>query len=364
MLDRRTLLTGIAGAALTGVGTARAQYQPQGPKLAARIAAAQAEDGAILMPGGGSERLCQPYFANLAVLGLMHGAPPARRSQAQDVAKKWLRWYAAHLNADATMDDHTGTPGALKPTGKYDSSDAYAGTFLSAFGAYMDRTGDGVLFQELFPAAKRIAAASRLTLQKSGLTHARPDYPVAYLMDNVEVWHGLDAYARLCETLGKKAEAKESRLQADALFDAIDRWMWQPQEGVYAWAIHPSGKREAGLDKWYPCQMANLMAVALLPEGERRNDLMTRLRVRLQPAPEIRDATARAAAPFDLEHDVWWGLAILTQHDQALLEKYQVHLAKQPWDTLKDVNPALLGHALRVGAGHVTPAPPLDPDAQ
>ena len=48
-----------------------------------------------------------------------------------------MRWYAAHLNPDGTIDDHRGLPGALRPTGHYDSSDSYAATFLWLAQAYL-----------------------------------------------------------------------------------------------------------------------------------------------------------------------------------------------------------------------------------
>ena len=61
-MHRRSFITGALGtlgAAALG-GSARAQYQPQAAELVARIVAAQAEDGAILMPGSGSDRHCNP----------------------------------------------------------------------------------------------------------------------------------------------------------------------------------------------------------------------------------------------------------------------------------------------------------------
>src|SRR3569833_2251556 len=282
-MERRAFLLG-AAAALAG-STARAQNQPQCLELVRRLHALQTEDGAILMPGKGPERDCNPYFANLAVIGLLIGTPPSTRGEAARIARSWITWYAAHVNANGTMDDHRGLPGALKPTGKADSTDSYAATFLTVVWDFLARTGDQRPVVEIQEKLAKIAKAALLTMQSSGLTNSRPDYAVAYLMDNVEVWQGLDSWARTASFLKQKDAAAEARKQADSLLATIDEKLWLPQEGSYAWAMHPSGKREGGLDKWYPAQMATLMAMAVLPINERRSDLFVRMERRFQPLP-------------------------------------------------------------------------------
>jgi hypothetical protein len=346
-MERRAFLFG-AAAALSS-SAALAQYQPQGRELVRRLQALQADDGAILMPGKGTERDCNPYFANLAVIGLLIGTPPSTRGDAARVARSWIAWYATHINANGTMDDHRGTPGALKPTGKADSTDSYAATFQTVVWAYLARTGDQRTVAGIEEKLAKIAKAALLTMQPSGLTNSRPDYPVAYLMDNVEVWQGLDSWVRTAGLLGRKDEAAEARKQADALLATIDEKLWLPQEGNYAWAMHPSGKREGGLEKWYPAQMANLMAMAVLPLNDRRSDLFVRMDRRFQPLPvKIEDVGS-------LEKALWWALAALRRGDNDQVERYQLLLAKFPWDANRELNPALLGHALHVGSGHVGP---------
>ncbi|HTE17538.1 MAG TPA: hypothetical protein VK689_04050, partial [Armatimonadota bacterium] len=195
------------------------------------------------------------------------------------------------------------------------------------------------------------AEAILVTLQKSGLTHARRDHPVAYLANNVEVWHGFDSFARLAERLRKRDEGREYRAQADALLPAIDRWFWDQAEGYYAAAVHAGGKRESGLGRWDPHWKANLRAIALLPGDERRHDLFARLARRAEPLPE------KIETADDLEKLVGWGMAVLARHNRAALEQYQLRLSRVAWDRLKDLDPALLGQALHVGGGTVSPAP-------
>lgn len=346
-MNRRDLLLGaLASGAVAG--QARAQYQPQGKALVQRLAASQTPDGAILMPGTAAERWCNPYFANWGVYGLLLGAPPRSRSQAASVAKKWIVWYTSHLNKDGTIDDHKGAPGALKATGKYDSSDAYSATFLSVALAYHEQTGDAQTLIDRYPTLLKIAEAALMTQQKSGLTHARPDYPVAYLMDNVEVWQGLSHFARLSRNIRQRQEHRQYTAEAEKLFAAIEQWLWTPTEGVYAWALHPDGKRETGIGKWYPGMMGNLMAIALLPVEERRDALLNRLSPQVTVPEKINKSEP-------LERLIWWSLATIPHTYQNTLEQIQVRLSKVEWDSIKDLNPAMIGHALRIGKGLLTP---------
>lgn len=346
-MNRRELLAG-AGVSLLLGAEAGAQYQPQGKALVQRLAGLQTPAGALLMPGAGPERTCNPYFANWGVYGALLGAPPRSRTQAADLAKRWIRWYAGHLNKDGTIDDYKGPADALKATGKYDSSDAYAATFLAVCYAYHEQTGDAPLLFEHWDQVRQVAAAVLLTQQKSGLTHARPDYPVAYLMDNVEVWYGLNAFTRLCRNMRKKQEQKTYAEEVERVFNAIEQWFWSPTEGHYSWALHPNGKRESGLDKWYPHQMANLLTIALLPSEERRTALLKRMGS-IVTFPDKITKTA------ELERLVYWALASFPTAYPDAAEQLQVRLSKVPWEDLKDLHPALIGHALRIGRGQLGP---------
>jgi len=350
-MDRRGFLIGAAGSVLLG-GMAQAQYQPHGRELAARLLAAQAEDGAILLPGAGPERVCDPYSANQAVTGLLLGAPPRSRAAAGAAAKRWIDWLLAHQSRDGALDEQRGLPGALKAAGPSRNRVAAAGSFLSLLLAYLDQTGDDKTILARFDPTRRVAESIVRATQKSGLAYSGPDSRVAYLVDNVEAWRGFDSFEQLCARLRKREEAREYRAQADALLAAVDRWMWQQSEGHYAWAVHAEGRRETGVDRWEPSLKAQLVAIALLPEDERRDGLMARLARRVDLPPPIE-------TPEQLERAVWWGRALLSRHDQEALEHHQVRLSKVAWERFAGIDPALLGHALRVGGGKTTPPPPF-----
>jgi hypothetical protein len=371
-ITRRQALLGLGAAALLG-RPAGAQYQPQGRDLVARLMGLQAEDGALVLPGMGPDRTCDPLVANQAVTGLLLGAPPRSRTDAATVARAWMRWYTANLNADGTIDVHRGVAGSLKPSGDPEGQDARAGSFLTVAGAYLDVTGDSATLLAFYPKLLRVAQAAVHTLQRSGLAAPRPGAKTLYLTNNVEVWRGFDAFSRLSVLLRKRDEEREYRAQADALLTAIDRWFWVQSQGQYAWAFHVEGGQDAGLARWSPNWTANLAAVAELPEDERRTDLYGRLFRQFPtqfPQKKGTEGTflsrllgKAAVAPGtiedagDLQMLVAWGLAALSRHDEALLERYQVKLAQAPWDRLKELDPALVGGALRLGGGKTKPVP-------
>lgn len=346
-MNRRELFFGAAASALLA-GRSRAQYQPQGKALVQRLAELQTPEGAILMPGNGSERVCDPRAANWGVYGLLLGAPPRSRSQSAAIAKGWILWYTSHLNKDGTLDDHRGPAGALKSTGRYECSDAYAGTFLSAAFAYHEQTGDAPTLLDRYPTLLKIAEAALMTQQKSGLTHVRPDQQVAHLLNNLEVWQGLNHFARLSRNMRKRQEHRQFTEEAEKLFNAIEQWFWTPTEGAYAWALHANGKRETALEKWRPGMLANLTAIAVLPVEERRTALLKRL----APVLSWPDQISRREP---LEHFITWALAAIPTGYQHTLEQVQVRLAKVEWERIKDLDPTLIGHALRIGRGQLTP---------
>lgn len=346
-MNRRELLAGASASLLLGM-RASAQYQPQGKALVQRLTGLQTASGAILMPGSGADRTCNPYFANWGVYGALVGAPPRSRTTVNELAKRWILWYTSHLNKNGTIDDHRGPENALKATGKYDSSDSYAATFLAVCFAYHEQTGDAPTLFGAWDQIVKVAEACLLTQQRSALTYARPGYDVVYMMDNAEVWYGLNHFSRLCKNMRKKAEMKSYTNQVERVYDAIEQWMWSPTDGCYSWALHPNGKRDSGLDKWYPGQMANLLAISLLPIEDRRTSLLKRMGA-IVTLPE------KITKTDQLERLIFWSLASLPTAYQDNLEDLQVRLSKAPWDDLNDVHPGLLGHALRIGKGQFAP---------
>src|SRR5438309_8811545 len=85
------------------------------------------------------------------------------------------------------------------PTNDADSTDSYAATFLSLAWAYW-KTGDPnarAYIQTLKYPLDCIGGVIVQTKQPNGLTWAKPDYQIQYLMDNCEVYRGLRDLANI-----------------------------------------------------------------------------------------------------------------------------------------------------------------------
>src|SRR5690348_5071727 len=74
-----------------------------------------------------------PYIGNYAAIGLAEARKQTGVTAYSDAAWAWLSWYAAHQGANGFVTDYdVDATGVETSTGDEDSTDAYAGTFLSA----------------------------------------------------------------------------------------------------------------------------------------------------------------------------------------------------------------------------------------
>ncbi|MCX6907570.1 MAG: hypothetical protein NTY01_05950, partial [Verrucomicrobia bacterium] len=183
------VLIASAGASESGSAVERAAEQ---------ILHHQTSDGAIVMGALPSKQSrLVPYFANFAARGLVAAFRETRDARWLDAAKRWAAWHEAHMNADGTIYDFNGAPGAWKPTGHYDSTDSYAATYLDLVFAIHRAAPDHEWLRSRLPSVRRAVAAIHLTLQPNGLTIAKPKWPVMYLMDNTETAARLRAAAAI-----------------------------------------------------------------------------------------------------------------------------------------------------------------------
>lgn len=307
-------------------------------KIADRILEHQTEEGAILMnPKGERENFVIPYFSNFAALGLCRAYSVTKDEKYLKSARAWLDWYAKHLNPDGTIYDYKGPPLCLVPTGDYDSSDAYAGTFITAvWNCYLAKP-DITFLKKLYPAVRKAIEGIKLTLQSDHLTFAKPTHPVKYLMDNVETWQGLSNAGRIAEVLGYREDKEEFLSLASSMLGSLEEKFWDEEDRCYAWAIYAFGIKAKGLRRWYPEQMANLMAIAWLPFTPRRKELYLNLREKFQPAEER-----------DLEKLLWWGMAGRGAREEKDVE---IFLRKILEGDFLSLRPYLLGHLLSLLTG-------------
>ncbi len=250
------------------------------------IASLQLENGAIPMTytANGTVKM-NPYFADFAALALLD-----RADDYADNVKKYMDWHFAHLNTASS--DYNGVDGTIydyeitladgkitqeKSLGSYDSTDSYAATFLMVLNKYYDKTGDSAYILNNVNNIQRVVNAMLSTLH-NGLTMAKPDYEIKYLMDNCEVYAG----ARACGMLFTKVSCDQSKAietqcaeAVDDIYKAVENKLWKPLSGNYKVAVKKTLNLDAikfSWDEYYPSATAQLFPIAfglICPRSDR-----------------------------------------------------------------------------------------------
>ena len=236
-----------------------------------------APDGAILF---GSSKI-NPYFSNLAAIGMTRN--PANYSQVQS----WMQWYINHLNWPdkwglyGTTYDYDYNNGAETSLNDADSTDSYAATFLSLAWAYYS-TGDANAQSYVKTLAYQLDAIGAVLVQTQnpdGLTWAKPDYQIKYLMDNCEAYRGLRDLASLFGTAFNDATKQQFyNAKADLMLQGI-QGLWM--NGT--WAVYKDGiDRLIGPSwgTWYPdatSQMFPVMQDVISPSDPRSQQVYNQL---------------------------------------------------------------------------------------
>lgn len=205
-------------------------------------------DGALLY----TPQAINPYYANIAAIGMTKD--PNRMPQVVN----WINWYVNHLNWPdkwglyGTTYDYTVNNGVGTATNNADSTDSYAATFLSlvwnAWGsgnASARSTILGLSYQ-----LDVIGGVIIQTQQSDGLTWAKPDYQIKYLMDNCEAYRGLrDLASTFQYAFGDTTKAAYYNAAADSMLKGI-LGMWM--NGTWAVYKDALGRLAAPhLNTWY-----------------------------------------------------------------------------------------------------------------
>jgi hypothetical protein len=142
-----------------------------------------------------------PYWGNYATIGL--GAVSSRIPEAATMGWRYLDWYASRQNGSSGfVQDHVANASAEIATGSYDSTDSYAGTFLVAVESMYEGTQCRTCVEKLLPALSLSIKAITATQDVDGLTWAKPEGHVKYLLDQAEVAAGLRSARRLSLLVG------------------------------------------------------------------------------------------------------------------------------------------------------------------
>lgn len=229
-----------------------------------------APDGAILY--GSSE--INPYYSNLAAIGL------TKNPGSYTIVENWMKWYLNHLNwpdqwgVYGTIYDYNYNNGAESSLNNADSTDSYAATFLSLAWAYYS-TGDAnaqTYIKTLSYQLNAITNALLATQQSDGLTWAKPNYQIKYLMDNCEAYRGLRDAAMLFQNAFNDATtAQNLNSKADLMLQGING-MWMNGH----WAVYKDGiGRLIGpnMGTWYPDATSQMFPVmqGVIPGSDSRS---------------------------------------------------------------------------------------------
>jgi hypothetical protein len=203
-----------------------------------------------------------PYLANYGAVGLVRASKVTGDPRYLQSAWRWLFWYRDHENVNGYVTDYVVQNTEAVSTGTMDSTDAYAGTFLYAAWSAWDAGRDTTALGALRPGVAGALRAIESTLDSDGLTWAKPDFHVKYLMDQAEVYAGLRSAAALATVLGDRATASRASSEARRLKAAVAA-LWNPATASYDWAVHGSGVHTAtNWSVFYPDALEQMWAVA------------------------------------------------------------------------------------------------------
>jgi hypothetical protein len=262
------------------------------PDEANWILAAQLPNGAIASHT--DRTFVNPYLGAYGALGLATATRISGDARYAAAAWRWAEWYGSAMDANGYVTDYTvpdspvGTQ--LVSTGGYDSTDAYAGMFLVAVDATYTAAPDTARLRALAPKVALAVHAIQSTQRADGLTGAKPDWMVAYLMNEAEAYAGLRAASDLAHGLRDTTLARSADTAAAALANGVDK-LWNSGTGALDWAVHPSGIHvAANWSQLYPDAMSELWAVRFgLLRGARATAVLQRF---ARAHPRAADPTA------------------------------------------------------------------------
>jgi hypothetical protein len=180
-----------------------------------------------------------PYFTHLACFALLetgyHGA-----------VQDQLEWYAAHLSEDGYVNDYRWVNGTEQDAGTRDSEDSYHATFFSLLAGYLKILGNQPWVARL--PLRHILQRLLDLQQEDGLTWAKRDWKVKYLMDNCEVWRGLTDAAYVFRVLDDSVSAALAQERARRCRIGIER-LYSTRTKSFAVS---DKQRTVNRHKWYP----------------------------------------------------------------------------------------------------------------
>ncbi len=206
-----------------------------------------------------------PYFANFAAAALLE------EPSSLPLVERYLDWYLRNLEKNGTILDYYYDELLQPETATPDSEDAYAGTYLSLAAQYHNKSGNTGWVKRNLPGLKKVARSIIPLMDRDGLTFALAGYRVKYLMDNCEVYRGLDDFTSLLTNLGD-GDTLYFRKKTRVMANGIERYLWNLRASCY----YPSKtgwlKPRVNLKNFYPdasCQIFPVLYGLIKPDSNR-----------------------------------------------------------------------------------------------
>jgi hypothetical protein len=246
--------------------------------------------------------LVSPYFANLAATALvMSGEPgePGKPTPLESVTS-YVTWYLNSLNwpdilgLHGTVYDYVRDAAGWRqrlttphksfpdnPTKRvphyYDSADAYAATFISLLRAYVHAGGSTAPLIAFSHQVEIITGIMIVLMKDDHLTLAKPSPSFKYLMDNCEVYRGLEDAAWLFEHVFRDAgKASYFKSFATKNRDAILNELASKENPKEFYPSKSENGTLAPIDwgKWYPDAVSQLFpfVFGVIPVSDERVD--------------------------------------------------------------------------------------------
>lgn len=260
------------------------------------LASIQLENGAIPMNyADNGDISVNPYFADFAALAMLDDY----EKYSADIIS-YIEWHFSHLNTketdynhtDGTIYDYTVTmkdgeiikEAITEKDGRlsYDSTDSYAATFLMVLDKYLEKSGDTEYILSRKNDIRRVSEAL-FTTMNHGLTYAKPDYEIKYLMDNCEVYKGLSSAVNLFEIISDvdisyKFIYFKCKYSVARLSSVIENKLWDKKEKHYYTAVDKKNKEAIDFSwiEFYPSATSQLFPIAfgLIPTNCERSEML------------------------------------------------------------------------------------------
>lgn len=208
-----------------------------------------------------NENYIVPYSVNLITYQNL------KNQKQLTAAKEYILWVLDNLNypdkyglTGSIYDFYITRKGLEKPLYQYDSVDSYSATFLLILYEYFLASEDRELFLQNRKKIEDIAYTIAYLQDNDGLTFATPATEVKYLMDNCEVYAGLEAYIYLCKKLNwDKIEFYQK------VKDKLEKGFWQkfydPKNLNFHWAVSNDYLHRSDWNTFYPDGYAQLFPI-------------------------------------------------------------------------------------------------------